>query len=109
MDLRGGGVLARANRSLGCVTSPCGYKQTSSPPKSTSALPPKADIGGEEFPMAAFYVWLPLRSGRRRRSRSTSPFDAVDGSTAGIAMCHGGFLITANRGAIRDGSYHDRS
>jgi hypothetical protein len=28
--------------------------------------------------------------------------DAVDGSTAGIAVCHGGCLITAKRGAVRD-------
>ena len=29
--------------------------------------------------------------------------DAVDGSTAGIAMCHGGYFGTANRGAAQDG------
>ena len=52
---------------------------------------------------------LPLQSGRRRRARFRSACDAVDGSTAGIAMCHGGCFITANRGAARDGSYHDRS
>ena len=46
-----------------------------------------------EFGSRASSAWLPLRSGRRRRDRLRSAVDAVDGSTAGIAMCHGGILI----------------
>ena len=36
-------------------------------------------------------------------SVAMSANDAVDGSTAGIAMCHGGCFVTAKRGAARDG------
>ena len=61
----------------------------------------EVDPGGEEIPMAVFDVWLPLESGHHAPTPAMSAHDAVDGSTAGIAMCHGGCLITANRGACR--------